>query len=193
MCRLNRARAFQTSSLHQHCVRRIGPSRWTSCSRIAKKQCDVGRRLRAPRRARRTKPSSPKRLTYSLRLARLQKRRPSPPMSGCSNWRGITTASSLSPAPRDRTIRPRLSNAASRSLVPCEQPRLTTTQGADDKDYPVSTCQRSATARWRFCDAQCSSQGGGRRTVRYSEPRSPRRGRAVLRAVANALWSPGRH
>jgi hypothetical protein len=39
----------------------------------------VGRRLAsaeaAARKARRTKPSSPKRLTYSLRLARLQKRR----------------------------------------------------------------------------------------------------------------------
>jgi hypothetical protein len=74
-------------------------------------------------------------------------------------------------------------------LLACGKPRLTTTQVHDDKDCPVSTCQRSATARWRSRGHR--TQGHGRRRrVRYPKHRSLRGARfdpcRISRAVLRA-------
>ena len=94
-------------------------------------------------KARRTKPSSLKRLTYSLRLAGLQK-----PPSFSAYLRLFELAEdydrelavALAKRPQNQTeiveSRERLARIL-KDLLPYEKPRLTTTKVQGDKDYPL--------------------------------------------------------
>jgi hypothetical protein len=58
-----------------------------------------------------------------------------------------------------------------KGLLACEKPRLTTTQVHDDKDCPVSTCQRSPTASWRSCGHRTQGRvDDARRDIRSTAP-----------------------
>jgi hypothetical protein len=97
----------------------------------------------AARKARRTRPSSPKRLTYSLRLARLQKA-----LSFSAYTRLFELAEdydreliiALAKKPQNPTeiaeCRERLARTL-KDLLPYEKPRLMTTKVQGDKDYPL--------------------------------------------------------